>query len=146
MPDTPRSWRLGFWSLIATQFQGAFNDNGLKFLILFLIIGTNLTPDEQENKVLLVGALFALPFILFSLTGGYLADRFSKRTVTIFTKLFEVGVMLLGVLALAGPNFPLALAAIFLVCTQGALFGPSKYGLLPEILPQEKLSWGNGVL
>src|SRR6266849_4622503 len=54
--------------------------------------------------------------------------------------------MLLAVLSLAGPNFPLALAAIFLVCTQGALFGPSKYGLLPELLPPEKLSWGNGVL
>ena len=91
MPDAPRSWRLGFWSLIATQFQGAFNDNGLKFLILYLIIGTNLTPDEEETKVLLVGALFALPFILFSMTGGYLADRFSKRTVTIGTKLFEIG-------------------------------------------------------
>ena len=89
MPDAPRSWRLGFWSLIATQFQGAFNDNGLKFLVLYLIIGTNLTPDEEETKVLLVGALFALPFILFSMTGGYLADRFSKRAVTIGTKAFR---------------------------------------------------------
>lgn len=59
MADAPRSWRLGFWSLIATQFQGAFNDNGLKFLVLYLIIGTNLTPDEEETKVLLVGAVRA---------------------------------------------------------------------------------------
>jgi len=51
---------------------------------------------------------------------------------------FEIGVMLLAVLSLDGPNFPLALAAIFLVCTQGALFGPSKYGLLPELLPPRK--------
>ena len=43
---------------------------------------------------MLVGALFALPFILFSMSGGYLADRFSKRTVTIGTKIFEIGVML----------------------------------------------------
>src|SRR6516165_8841255 len=63
-PAQPKSWRLGFWSLIATQFQGAFNDNGLKFLILYLIIGTNMTPDEQESKVLWVGALFDFPFIL----------------------------------------------------------------------------------
>ena len=63
MSDAPRSWRLGFWSLIATQFQGAFNDNALKYLVLYLIIGTNLTPEQEETKVLLVGLLFALPFI-----------------------------------------------------------------------------------
>ena len=146
MSDAPRPWRLGFWSLIATQFQGAFNDNGLKFLILYLIIGTNLTPEQQENKVLLVGALFALPFILFSMTGGYLADRFSKRTVTIGTKWFEIGVMIFAIAGFAVHSMPMSLAALFLASTQGALFGPSKYGLLPEILPENKLSWGNGVI
>jgi acyl-[acyl-carrier-protein]-phospholipid O-acyltransferase / long-chain-fatty-acid--[acyl-carrier-protein] ligase len=146
MPDAPRSWRLGFWSLIATQFQGAFNDNGLKFLILFLIVGTNLTPEQQETDVLLVGALFALPFILFSMSGGYLADRFSKRTVTIGTKIFEIAVMLFAIVGFAVHSMPMWLAALFLASTQGALFGPSKYGLLPEILPDNRLSWGNGVI
>lgn len=146
MADAPRPWRLGFWSLIATQFQGAFNDNGLKFLILFLIIGTNMTPDEQESKVLWVGALFAFPFILFSMTGGYLADRYSKRAVTIGTKIFEIAVMLFAIVGFAVHSMPMSLAALFLASTQGALFGPSKYGLLPEILPENKLSWGNGVI
>jgi acyl-[acyl-carrier-protein]-phospholipid O-acyltransferase / long-chain-fatty-acid--[acyl-carrier-protein] ligase len=146
MPDARRPWRLGFWSLIATQFQGAFNDNALKFLVLYLIIGTNLTPDEEETKVLLVGALFALPFILFSMTGGFLADRFSKRTVTIGTKVFEIGVMLFAIAGFALRNMEMSLAALFLASTQGALFGPSKYGLLPEILPDSRLSWGNGVI
>jgi acyl-[acyl-carrier-protein]-phospholipid O-acyltransferase / long-chain-fatty-acid--[acyl-carrier-protein] ligase len=146
MSDAPRSWRLGFWSLIATQFQGAFNDNGLKFLVLYLIIGANLTPEEQENKVLLVGALFALPFILFSMIGGFLADRFSKRAVAIGTKLFEIGVMLFATAGFAIHSMPMSLAALFLASTQGALFGPSKYGLLPELLPEDRLSWGNGVI
>jgi MFS family permease len=146
MADAPRPWRLGFWSLIATQFQGAFNDNGLKFLILYLIIGTNMTPDEQESKVLWVGALFAFPFILFSMTGGYLADRYSKRAVTIGTKIFEIGVMLFAIAGFAVHSMPMSLAALFLASTQGALFGPSKYGLLPEILPENKLSWGNGII
>src|SRR6266849_4140164 len=145
-PRAPRRWRRGFWSLIATQFQGAFNENALKFLIIYLVLALVKDKAQRDRLEFLVGALFAAPFILFSLSGGYLADRFSKRNVTIWTKVFEIGVMLLAVLALAGPNFPLALAGIFLVCTQGALFGPSKYGLLPELLPAEKLSWGNGVL
>jgi len=132
--------------LIATQFQGAFNENALKFLTIYLILGLVKDKAQRDRLEFLVGVLFAAPFIFFSLSGGYLADRFSKRSVTLWTKVFEIGVMLLAVVSLAGPNFPLALVAIFLVCTQGALFGPSKYGLLPELLPPEKLSWGNGVL
>src|SRR5271165_262962 len=145
-PTAPRAWRTGFWSLIATQFQGAFNDNALKFLVIFLIIGNNLSPDEEELKVLLIGSLFALPFILFSMTGGYFADKFSKRTVTIWTKVFEIGVMLFAIAGFAMQNLPMSMAAVFLASTQGALFGPSKYGLLPEILPEKRLSWGNGVI
>jgi acyl-[acyl-carrier-protein]-phospholipid O-acyltransferase / long-chain-fatty-acid--[acyl-carrier-protein] ligase len=146
MNDAPRSWRLGFWSLIATQFQGAFNDNALKFLVIFLIIGKNLTPEQEELKVLLVGILFALPFILFSMTGGYFADRYSKRDVTIATKIFEIAVMIFAIASFVVNNLQLSLVALFLASTQGALFGPSKYGLLPELLPEKKLSWGNGVI
>jgi len=146
MAEAGRSWRVGFWSLIATQFQGAFNDNALKFLILYLVIGTNLTPKQEEDVTLWVGALFALPFILFSMTGGYLADRYSKRKVTIGTKILEIGVMLFAIVGFLVQSMPMLLAALFLASTQGALFGPSKYGLLPEILPEDRLSWGNGVI
>jgi acyl-[acyl-carrier-protein]-phospholipid O-acyltransferase / long-chain-fatty-acid--[acyl-carrier-protein] ligase len=146
MNDAPRSWRVGFWSLIATQFQGAFNDNALKFLVIFLIIGKNLTPEEEELKVLLVGILFALPFILFSMTGGYFADRYSKRSVTIATKIFENAVMIFAIAGFAMHSLQMSLVALFLASTQGALFGPSKYGLLPELLPEKRLSWGNGVI
>src|ERR1700676_2996503 len=145
-PESKPNWRRGFWSLIATQFQGAFNENALKFLTIYLILAIEKDKTQRDQLEFLVGFLFAAPFIIFSLSGGYLADRFSKRSVTLWTKVFEIGVMLLAVLSLAGPNFPLALAAIFLVCAQGAIFGPSKYGLLPELLPAEKLSWGNGVI
>src|SRR5437879_2916487 len=146
VPAPQKKWRLGFWSLIATQFQGAFNENALKFLVIYLILAVEKDKTHRDQLEFLVGALFAAPFILFSLLGGYLADRFSKRRVTVWTKVFEVGVMLFATAALVGPNLKLALAAIFLVCTQGAFFGPSKYGLLPELLPQERLSWGNGIL
>ena len=102
----------------------------------------------------LVTALFSLPFILFSMAGGFLADRFSKRTITISVKIFEMVVMLL---ALAGfvdgrtaPESPRPAAGVarrvFLMGVHSAFFGPSKYGLLPELLPEKKLSWGNGLL
>src|ERR1700726_3120126 len=153
-PDiSPRSasapvsnWRFGFWSLIVTQFQGAFNDNALKFLVIYLIVERNFPSEVRDRFILAVGALFATPFILFSLAGGYLADRYSKRSVTIGTKLFEIGVGLFAIAALGAGNLTMEAAAVFLISTQGALFGPSKYGLLPELLPENKLSWGNGVI
>ena len=96
----------------------------------------------RDRFILLVGALFAIPFILFSASGGYLADRHSKRAVTIGTKIFEIGVGLFAIAALALANLPMEAVSVFLISTQGALFGPSKYGLLPELLPENKLSWG----
>jgi acyl-[acyl-carrier-protein]-phospholipid O-acyltransferase / long-chain-fatty-acid--[acyl-carrier-protein] ligase len=142
---SPASHR-GFWNLIATQFQGAFSDNALKNLVIFLILGMNL-PHERANRMIsLVGIIFAIPFLLFSLAGGFLADRYSKRSVTIRTKYLEIAVMLLALGGLAASNLPLQFAAIFLVCTQAALFGGAKYGLMPELLRSTELSWGNGIL
>ena len=140
------AWRRGFWSLVITQFQGAFNENGLKNLVVFLILGMAMQKADRDRLVLVVGTLFSVPFILFSMTGGFLADRYSKRTVTIATKLFEMAVMVLAIAGLGWQNLNLEMAAVFLASTQAALFGPSKYGLLPELLPEPLLSWGNGVL
>ena len=140
------AWQRGFWSLIITQFQGAFNETGLKQLVVLIILAMGVEQAKRDQLVLVVSALFAVPFILFSMTGGFLADRFSKRSVTIGTKFFEIAVMVLGLAGLATRNLNLEMAAVFLASTQAALFGPSKYGLLPELLPEPKLSWGNGVL
>src|SRR4029077_2703955 len=142
----PKNWQRGFWSLIATQFQGAFNDNALKFLVIYIIVAMNFQQQRRDFLVLVVGALFALPFIFFSMTGGYLADRYSKRSVVIGTKLMEIAVMGVAIAGLALQSLPIECAAVFLISTQSALFGPSKYGLLPELLPEEKLSWGNGII
>src|SRR5579884_180972 len=77
-PKRSARYTAGFWSLVVTQFQGAFNDNALKFLVIYVVVGMSLPGAERDWLVLVVGAVFALPFILFSMAGGYLADRFSK--------------------------------------------------------------------
>ena len=145
-PKPPADWQRGFWSLILTQFQTGFNDNGLKYLVIYIVVAMNLAPGVRDRFVFLAGFLFAAPFILFSMTGGYFADRFSKRTVTIGTKIFELAVMAFFIGALALRNIPLECAGVFLMSMEGAIFGPSKYGLLPELLPETKLSWGNGII
>src|ERR1700729_4406775 len=106
-----RGWRLGFWSLIVTQFQNAFNDNAIKFLVIYIIVAMNFPKDTRENLILVVGALFALPFIFFSMVGGNLADRYSKGSVVIGTKLMEIFVMAVTILGLWRHNLPLDCAA-----------------------------------
>ena len=136
----------GFWCLFVTQFQGAFSDNALKWLAIFIITGMGLSMEERDKLVGIVGALFALPFIAFSMAGGFFADHFSKRSVTIGVKLFEVAVMLLALAGLAAHHLYLTISCVFLMGVHSAIFGPSKYGILPELLPERKLSWGNGIL
>src|SRR3984893_1318506 len=137
----------GFWALIAVQFQNAFSDNALKWLVSFLVLDSALSKDRRDLWfVLVVPLLFAVPFLLFSIPGGYFADKYSQRSVTLWTKVFELGVMGLATYALARNRLDLAGIALFLACTQGAIFGPTKYGLLPELLPVSKLSWGNGII
>jgi len=137
----------GFWALIGTQFQGAFSDNTLKWLVSFLVLETAAAKEERDLWfVLIVPLLFSVPFLLFSIPGGFLADKFSKRSVTIGTVVGQLVVMALATWALAQGRLGGAGVALFLMSTLGAIFGPTKYGLLPELLPESKLSWGNGII
>ena len=145
-PLTPPASSRGFWALIVTQFQGAFSDNALKWLVISLIAGMNFSAEKRDELIGVVGALFALPFILFSMGGGFLADRFSKRSVTIGVKFFEIFVMFIALAGLLMNQIYITIGGVFLMGVHSAIFGPSKYGLLPEMLAEKKLSWGNGVL
>ncbi len=138
-------WRRSFWSLIITQFQVAFSENAYRFFIT-LLITSEMTKEGRDNIISVILALFSLPFILFSMPGGFLADRYSKRSVTVATKAAEIAITLFATLGLVYHNQLLCYAAVFLLSTQAAVFGPSKYGLLPELLPEKRLSWGNGII
>ncbi|MBI3933235.1 MAG: MFS transporter, partial [Acidobacteria bacterium] len=144
-PEFVSEDKRSFWSLFAASFQEAFNDLAFRTLTTFFILGIALSQAQRDGLVSLTLLLFALPFILFSMLGGYFADRYSKRSVTLVMKAVEVGSMALGVVALAKGNVALLLTVVFLVTAQSAVFGPSKWGLLPEILPESRLSWGNGL-
>jgi len=145
-PNEQSRWQPGFWSLIVTQFQGAMSDNIVRWMMQVLVISQLTDRAQHEWFVSVVGILFSAPFILFSMLGGWLADRYSKRTVTIGTKIFEVFVSSFTLVALLSGNQPMLLSCVFLISTQAAFFGPSKYGLLPELVPESRLSWANGVI
>ena len=142
--------------LLIAQFFGAFNDNAWKLMVALLAIRqatAGMAPGSEleaaaQTQTALTFIIFTLPLVLLSLIGGTLADRLSKRTVIIAIKVVEVLLMSAGTAALwvnpVGGIFPL-----IVLCGMGAhsaLFAPSKYGILPELIPHERLAAGNGLL
>jgi acyl-[acyl-carrier-protein]-phospholipid O-acyltransferase / long-chain-fatty-acid--[acyl-carrier-protein] ligase len=142
--------------LLIAQFFGAFNDNAWKLMVALLAIRqatANMAPGPEleaatQTQTTLTFVIFTLPLVLLSLVGGTLADRLSKRTVIIAVKVVEVLLMSAGTVALwlnpAGGILP-----FIVLCGMGihsALFAPSKYGILPELVPHERLAASNGLL
>lgn len=136
----------GFWNLMFTQFQGAFSDNALKWLVIFLVFQSGMDKANQDSLINLSGVLFAVPFLVFSIWSGWLADRCSKRSIMIGVKIAEIAIMLLAAWALAAGSLVTQMVAICCMGLHSTFFAPAKYGILPEILPPNRLSWGNGIL
>jgi len=134
-----------FTFLNITQFLGALNDNIFKLLIVFFLIQT-LGPENKYVILSTTGAIFVLPFLLFSSNSGTMADRFSKRNIIVLTKILELLVMSFGLLAFAFESVTGSYITLFLMATQSAIFGPSKYGIIPEIVTTERISTANGLM
>ena len=142
--------------LLIAQFFGAFNDNAWKLMVALLAIkqlasqigaGPEFEAASQAQTTLTF-VVFTLPLMLVSIFAGVFSDRFSKRSVIVVMKVVEVVLMALGTLALyhnpSGGILPLIVLGGMAV--QSALFSPAKYGILPELLPHERLAVGNGQL
>ncbi len=141
--SNPEKHSLSFLNL--SQFCGALNDNIYKLVLIFYLIDLN---GEQNANVILstAGAIFVLPFLLFSSASGILADRLSKSRLIITIKGTEILIMLLAVAAFAFKFSWSSYVILFLLSTQSALFGPSKYGIIPEIVQKDKISKANGLV
>jgi acyl-[acyl-carrier-protein]-phospholipid O-acyltransferase / long-chain-fatty-acid--[acyl-carrier-protein] ligase len=132
------------WPLALTQSCGALNDNLVKNAMVVLALfqlgigGTGLSA--------LAGALFIAPYVLLSATAGQLADRFSKPKVIIAYKVAEVLMMAAAAAAFLTQSVPGLLVVLTGLGIQATLFGPVKYGVLPEHLTADELVAGNGVI
>jgi MFS family permease len=135
-----------------TQFLGAFNDNLFKQLVLLICVDVKLLLDTEGDYQSMAQAIFAIPFILFSGTAGWLSDRYSKRAIIVLAKIAEIAIMLLGMLvflwgpAEKQPLLWLLFAVLACMSLQSAFFGPSKYGILPEMFRTSDLPAVNGIV
>src|SRR5437773_6778623 len=148
-PPSPAS-PARFGAYLYSQFFSAFNDNVHCFAIaLYLTQLPGQSDKDAATWQSIAGAAFGLPFILFSPLAGTLADRFSKRSVLIWTKWLEVIPMSLSLISVFLPapiRYYGLIAGIFLMEVRAAFFSPSKYGILAEIVVPDRLGRANGIL
>lgn len=147
-----------FWGITVTQFLGAFNDNLFKMLLLLICADYVLANNQGGNSPYFdpyqttASLLFASAFVFFSGFAGYLSDRFHKKTIVVASKAAEIGVMFCGMLVflLGDPGTTSLIVFLFFVLLlmgiQSAFFGPSKYGILPEMFSDADLPMVNGVV
>lgn len=134
-----------FAPLFWCQFLSAFNDNFLKSSLVFLIL-FKLPGDNSDALISLAGAVFIFPFFILSALGGEIADRLDKARVAERLKLVEIGVAGLAVAGFWLHSIPLLFLALFLFGVISALFGPIKYGILPDHLAMAELPSGNALI
>ncbi|MGD9801959.1 MAG: acyl-[ACP]--phospholipid O-acyltransferase [Hyphomicrobiaceae bacterium] len=138
---TSRRFAPLFWC----QFFSALNDNFLKTALGLLVL-YKLGADHGAALVTLATAVFMAPFFLFSALGGEIADKHDKARVADRIKMVEVGVALIAGIGFILSSVPLLFVALGLYGVIGALFGPIKYGILPDHLSTEELTAGNALI
>ena len=137
--------RRKFAPLFFCQFFAAFGDNFLKAALSFLI-AAQITGGKSGALITLAGAVFIAPFFFLSGLGGELADRYDKALMAQRIKFVEMGAAALAVVGFAFHSVILLFVALFLFGTLGSLFGPVKYGILPDHLARSELPGGNALI
>lgn len=138
---TSRRFAPLFWC----QFFSALNDNFLKTALGLLVL-YKLGSDHGAALVTLATAVFMAPFFLLSGLGGELADKHDKASVAERVKLAELGVAFVAAAGFVMASVPVMFLALALYGIIGALFGPVKYGILPDHLSTNELTAGNALV
>ncbi|GAB3552201.1 MFS transporter [Noviherbaspirillum agri] len=132
-----------FW----TQFSGAANDNLFKFAFTVMVtyqLQIDWMPPAMAGLV--IGALFILPYLLFSATAGQITDKFEKTKIIRFVKNLEIVIMALAAYGFLSHQVVLLLVCTFLMGLHSTLFGPVKYAYMPQVLDERELTGGNGLV
>ena len=136
-----------FAPLFWCQFFAAFNDNFLKTSLVFLILfGADVTQAGAEAMITLASAIFIAPYFFLSGLGGELADRYDKARVAQWLKFIEILVALIAVVGYTRHSIVTMFVALAGFGIIAALFGPLKYGILPDHLSREKLPSANALI
>ena len=98
---------------------------------------------EGGALVAAAGVIFILPFLALSAIGGELADKHDKAVIAEKLKRWEILIAGLAVAGIALSSIWVLLLALFGFGVVSALFGPIKYGILPDHLERRELPAAN---
>jgi len=137
-----------FGPVFLVQFLGAFNDNLLKFAMLFLAnFGLYAAqPDKAKMLAAVATGLFILPYFLFSALAGQIADAIDKARLIRWIKAAEVAIMGVALAGFWNQSIPLLMFSLFAMGLHSTLFGPVKYSILPQHLRDGEIMGGTGLI
>ena len=133
-----------FVPLYATNFLGVLNDNFLKTLASFAVIGWISDKNLQGVYMGATAAALVLPFVLLSPLADRLTVVFSKCTVVRLAKLAELPIIVLAIIGFYCHSAGLVIASVCIMGAQSALYSPSKYALVRDIGGVGRISTGMG--
>ena len=136
--------RRSFVPLYATNFFGVLNDNFLKTLASFAVIGW--IPDKNLQSVYMgaTAAALVLPFVLLSPLADRLTVVFSKCAVVRLAKLAELPIIALAIAGFYCQSAGMVIASVCIMGAQSALYSPSKYALVRDVGGVGRISTGMG--
>ena len=134
-----------FAPLFWCQFFSAFNDNFVRNMLAMLIL-FRIGADRAGALVTLAIGIFILPSIVLSALGGELADSHDKALIARRLKFAEIFVQMIAAAGFLFASLPLLYTALFGLGVIAALFGPIKYGILPDHLETAELPAGNALV
>lgn len=135
--------------LLAGQFLGAFGDNAILAVIVGQLVylqkaGAITTAELRTSNTIYTSLLF-VPYVLLAPLAGYLNDRYAKTAWLAGGNALKL--LGTGLCALSVSQGAMWQGIGYLMVGVGACFyGPAKYGILPEILPRERLVKANGLV
>lgn len=132
----PPAGREGLRPVLIAQFFSAFGDNALLFASLALM-KKYAYPDWTQPVLQMV---FVVAYILLAPFVGQFADSFPKgRVMMVANGLKFIGAVLIGI------NFN-PFIGYGLVGMGAAAYSPAKYGILGELVSEDDLIRGNGLM
>ncbi len=138
-----KEWR-GFWTLVAVQAQNAFNEKAVQFLLIPL--GVWLWGASGSTLEYTLGAIFVLPYILFSPLVGWLADCFCKTRIIQVMCLLQIFVMSCMQFCFYMHDMTAAIIWFTVFATQATILSPAKKGIVKDLLGSRYISFGSGII
>ncbi len=134
-----------FAPLFLTQFFSALNDNFVKQSLVLLCL-FKIGGSQGAMLGTIAGAVLIAPFFFLSAFAGELADKYDKAMLARRYKFAEIFGAAFAAAGFALQSVPLLMVALGFYGAIAALFGPIKYGILPDQLKTEELSGANALI